>query len=276
MAIVAQGRIEKMRAQNLGPVQYHLPIGEQLICVNDYIGKTISLVSSGQISCLNCGRVTKKSFSQGYCYPCMKKLARCDSCMMSPEKCHFDVGTCREPDWAQNVCFNSHYVYLANSSDLKVGITRGNQLPTRWLDQGAIQGLPIFSVANRKLAGLVEVVFKQHSKDKTNWRALLKGEAEPLDLFAERDRLLTLLEDDINTLQAEHGVQAIQLLNQAEVTEINYPVTQYLDKITSFNLDKTPSLEGTLLGIKGQYLILDTGVINIRKYSAYHLSFLAA
>lgn len=276
MAIIAQGRIEKMCAQNLSQVQYHLPIGEQLICVNDYIGKTISLVSSGQISCLNCGRVTKKSFSQGYCYPCMKKLARCDSCMMSPEKCHFDAGTCREPDWAQSVCFNSHYVYLANSSDLKVGITRGNQLPTRWLDQGAVQGLPVFSVANRKLAGLLEVVFKQHSKDKTNWRALLKGEAEPLDLFAERDRLLTLLEEDINALKAEHGLQAIQLLNQAEVTEISYPVTQYLDKITSFNLDKMPSLEGTLLGIKGQYLILDTGVINIRKYSAYHLSFLAA
>lgn len=276
MAIIAQGRIEKMRTQNLSPVQYHLPIGDQLICMNDYIGEAISLVFSGQITCLNCNKVTKKSFSQGYCYPCMKKLARCDTCMMSPEKCHFDAGTCREPQWAQEVCFNKHYVYLANSSDLKVGITRGNQLPTRWLDQGAIQGLPIFSVANRKLAGLLEVAFKQYSKDKTNWRNLLKGEAERLDLFAERDRLLALLESDIHALQSEYGLQAIEFLSNAQVTQIEYPVTQYLNKITSFNLDKVPSLEGTLLGIKGQYLIFDTGVINIRKYSAYHLSLLAA
>lgn len=275
MAILGEGRIEKMRTQYTVPVSYELPLGDRHIPLNPLIGKKISLVYGGKITCLNCDRVSKKSFSQGYCYPCMKKLARCDSCMMSPEKCHHDQGTCREPEWAEEVCFNKHYVYLANSSDLKVGITRGNQLPTRWLDQGAAQGLPIFSVANRKLSGLVEVVFKQHSKDKTNWRTMLKQQAEPLDLIAERDRLMALVADDIAALQAEHGIQAITPLRDAEIVEIEYPVTQYLDKIKSFNLDKDPVAEGTLLGIKGQYLIFDTGVINLRKYSGYHLTLMA-
>jgi hypothetical protein len=65
---------------------------------------------------------------------------------MKPETCHYHLGTCREPDWAQNHCFRPHIVYLANSSGVKVGITRKTQIPTRWLDQGASQALPIFEV----------------------------------------------------------------------------------------------------------------------------------
>jgi len=72
-------------------------------------------------------------------------------------------------------------------------------------------------------------------------------------------------------LQKEYGLQAIQPV-QAEVTDIRYPVLEYSAKPQSANLDKDPVLEGTLLGIKGQYLLLDTGVINIRKYTAYTLS----
>ena len=55
------------------------------------------------------------------------------------------------------------------------------------------------------------------------------------------------------------------------VPKLVYPVEQYPEKVKSHNLDKTPVIRGKLQGIKGQYLILDTGVINIRKYSGYEL-----
>ena len=258
------------------PVDYSLPIGEERVPLNGLLGKTIRLEAMGPIHCVHCGRKTKKSFNQGYCYPCFTKLAQCDSCIMSPEKCHYDQGTCREPAWGEQFCMTDHIVYLANSSGLKVGITRASQVPTRWVDQGASQALPILRVATRQQSGLVEDLLRQQVADKPNWRALLKGDPEPLDLCAERDRLLDNAEAGIAELQARFGLQALQLLPQAEALEIRYPVEQYVAKPQSANLDKEPVLEGTLLGIKGQYLLLDTAVINIRKYTAYQLAFSAS
>jgi hypothetical protein len=164
-----------------------------------------------------------------------------------------------------------HVVYLANSSGIKVGITRATQLPTRWLDQGASQALPIMRVATRQQSGLVEDLLRSQVPDKTNWRALLKGDAE-VDLVAIREQMFDACADGLRGLQERFGLQAIQPLPDAEVVQIRYPVEQYPKKIVSFNLDKDPIAEGTLLGIKGQYLIFDTGVINIRKYTAYQLA----
>jgi hypothetical protein len=59
------------------------------------------------------------------------------------------------------------------------------------------------------------------------------------------------------------------------VTTVRYPVLAYPDKVRSHNLEKEPLLEGTLLGIKGQYLIFDQAVINIRKYTGYRVKFTA-
>jgi hypothetical protein len=140
------------------------------------------------------------------------------------------------------------------------------------MDQGAIQALPIFRVATRQQSGLVETVFKQHVADRTNWRAMLKGEVEPLKLAAERDRLVADCSDELEELQQRFGLQAIQPIDDQTMVEINYPVEQYPVKVTSFNLDKTPVVEGQLKGIKGQYLIFDTGVINMRKYGGYKLA----
>ena len=167
-----------------------------------------------------------------------------------------------------------HVVYLANSSGIKVGITRASQLPTRWLDQGASQALPIMRVATRQQSGLVEDVLRSQVPDRTNWRALLKGDAEVLDLAAIREQVFDACAERLGELQGRFGLQAIQPLPDAEVVQINYPVQAYPQKIVSFNLDKDPVAEGTLLGIKGQYLIFDTGVINIRKYTAYQLAVL--
>lgn len=271
MNLLFEGNIAKMQATLNTPVSYQLPIAEQLLDMNVLLGRDIVLKFSGLIHCIHCGRKTKKSFSQGFCYPCMTKLAQCDSCIMSPEKCHYAAGTCREPEWGDTHCMVNHIVYLANSSGLKVGITRATQLPTRWIDQGAVQALPIFRVNTRLLSGLVEVVFKTYVADKTNWRTMLKNHVQTLDLIAERDRLLSSAEKELSELIDTHGLLAIQKIEDAEVTHINFPVLEYPTKVTSLNLDKTPEVNGKLMGIKGQYLILDTGVINLRKYTGYYL-----
>jgi hypothetical protein len=269
--IQGQGSVSKLVGVHDSPVRYSLPIGEQLVPMNEWLGRTVRLEALGPIHCSHCGRRTKKSYSQGFCYPCMTKLARCDTCIMSPEKCHYHLGTCREPVWGEQFCMTDHIVYLANSSGLKVGITRASQIPTRWIDQGASQALPILRVATRRQSGLVEDLLRAQVADKTNWRALLRGVPEPVDMLAARDRLLDVAQEGIVALQGRFGLQAIQPLD-AEVVDITYPVLEYSAKPQSANLDKQPVLEGTLLGIKGQYLLLDTAVINIRKYTSYTLA----
>ncbi|MBA1196152.1 hypothetical protein PS623_04129 [Pseudomonas fluorescens] len=273
MIELARGSLSKMSVQLQAPVvQYSFRLGDSLVPVNPMIGKTLRLEYLGAIHCSHCGKRTKTSYSQGYCYPCMTKLAQCDLCIMAPERCHYDAGTCREPSWGEQFCMTDHVVYLANSSGVKVGITRATQLPTRWLDQGAIQALPIMRVSTRQQSGLVEDVLRSQVPDRTNWRNLLKGDAEVLDLAAIREQIFDACANGIRTLHERFGLQAIQPLPDAEVVEIRYPVEAYPKKIVSLNLDKTPVIEGTLLGIKGQYLIFDTGVINIRKYTAYQLA----
>ena len=273
MIEIGRGAVSKMSAQLGEPtVQYAFRLGDTEVPVNPLIGTKLRLEFLGEIYCSHCGRKTKKSFSQGYCYPCMTKLAQCDVCIMSPERCHYDAGTCRDPSWGEQFCMTDHVVYLANSSGVKVGITRGTQLPTRWLDQGASQALPIVRVATRQQSGFVEDLFRSQVADRTNWRALLKSNAEPVDLAAVRDQLFDSCAEGLNSLQERFGLQAVQPLHSVEPIEICYPVEQYPSKIVSFNLDKDPIVEGTLMGIKGQYLIFDTGVINIRKYTAYQLA----
>ncbi|MFK3828327.1 DUF2797 domain-containing protein [Pseudomonas fulva] len=275
MIELARGSLSKMAVSLAAPVvQYSFRLGDTLVPVNPLIGKPLRLHYLGAIHCSHCGKRTKSSYSQGYCYPCMTKLAQCDMCIMAPERCHYDAGTCRDPSWGEQFCMTDHVVYLANSSGIKVGITRATQLPTRWLDQGASQALPILRVATRQQSGLVEDLLRSQVPDRTNWRALLKGDAALLDLPALRDQVLEACAEGLGQLHARFGLQAIQPLTDAEVVHMTYPVQAYPTKVVSFNLDKTPIVEGTLLGIKGQYLIFDTGVINIRKYTAYQLAVL--
>ncbi|MEZ7831166.1 MAG: DUF2797 domain-containing protein [Gammaproteobacteria bacterium] len=272
MKILGQGTLRKMRSRLSHPVKYQLRLGEEEISLNPLLEKKISLQYSGLINCTNCGRKTKKSFNSGYCYPCFQRLAECDSCIIHPEKCHFDQGTCRDPAWGERFCLQDHIVYLANSSGLKVGITRGTQVPTRWIDQGATQALAIIRVRTRLQSGEVEVMFKQFVADKTNWRDMLKGQATPLDMHAEAKRLIDKCQSDLKELEDKFGFFAISVLNGVDVVSIDYPVVSYPEKVTSLNFDKTPIVEGTLLGIKGQYLILDSGVINMRRFAGYEVA----
>ena len=267
-----QGTLRKMRSRLSQPVEYQLRLGEEEILLNPLVEKKISLQYSGLINCTNCGRKTNKSFNSGYCYPCFQRLAECDSCIIHPEKCHFDQGTCRDPAWGERFCLQDHIVYLANSSGLKVGITRGTQVPTRWIDQGATQALAIIRVRTRLQSGAVEVMFKQFVADKTNWRDMLKGVATPLDMHAEAKRLIEKCQSDLKELEEKFGFFAISVLNGVDAVSIDYPVVSYPEKVASLNFDKTPIVEGTLLGIKGQYLILDSGVINMRRFAGYEVA----
>jgi hypothetical protein len=270
--VLAAGAVRKMKTELAEPVQYSMVLGPQQVPLNQYLGRSLWLEYQGEIHCIHCDRKTSKSFNQGYCYPCFRRLAQCDSCIMSPEKCHYEAGTCREPEWGEQNCMIDHFVYLANTSGLKVGITRGSQVPTRWMDQGATQAQPIYRVSTRLQSGLVETVFKDHIADRTQWQAMLKGDAEPRDLDQAREQLVAACAQEIGALQQQFGLQAITELEAHPLTTISYPVLEYPTKVKSFNLDKTPRVGGTLLGIKGQYLIFDTGVINMRKYGGYQLS----
>ena len=269
-----EGNLRKLQVILTDPIQYAMPIGEHQVPLNPLIGQELHLHYSGEINCVHCGRKTKKSFSQGYCFPCMQSLAECDSCLVKPELCHYHEGTCREPEWGEEHCFQDHFVYLANTSGLKVGITRQTNVPTRWLDQGATQALPIYKVRDRLTSGLVEVILKQHVADKTAWQRMLKGVPEPIDLAHARDRLQHECQQEINDLLDNHGDDAVTFLANDQVIAINYPVTSYPDKVKALNLDKTPDISATLLGIKGQYLIFDNEVLNVRKYSGYKVRLL--
>ena len=242
-------------------VVYSLPVGSELLSLNPIIGTELRLKFTGKIFCTYCAVPIKKSFAQGYCYPCFMKLPETDMCIVNPEKCHFAAGTCRNSEWGREHCFIEHTIYLANSSGPKVGITRSRQRLTRWIDQGAIQALPLAIVSNRLMAGQVEVMLKKFVSDRTDWRKMLRGDVPKVDLEALSAELVENLPD----------VMEIEIVEDAEVN-IHYPVTTYPKKIQSFNLDKDPQIEGVLEGIKGQYLIFEKGVINMRKYAGYEMN----
>ncbi|MFV9972552.1 MAG: DUF2797 domain-containing protein [Francisella endosymbiont of Hyalomma asiaticum] len=238
------------------------------IYLNDYIGQHLKLEFLDEINCVACGAKTKKSYSQGYCFMCMRRLPECDICIVKPELCHFAAGTCRNSSWGEQNCMKIHIVYLANTGDIKVGITKLKNIPSRWIDQGASQALPIFAVENRLISGLVEVAIKEHISDKTNWRKMLQGEPNNIDFVSLRNQLIEKSRQKITEIKAKYGQNIVKLV-KGKVQNINYPILKYPTKLKSFNLDKDHIIDAKLIGIKGQYLIFDSGVINIRKFSGY-------
>ncbi|MGI9326520.1 MAG: DUF2797 domain-containing protein [Pseudomonadales bacterium] len=266
--VQAQGTLAKLRWDfEQKPSDRYQPepvllVGETAINLRSRIGQRMRFTYAGKIHCCHCGRISKRSFSQGYCYPCFKKLARCDLCIMSPTRCHFDAGTCREPEWAQGFCFAPHSVYLANSSGLKVGITGSGREPTRWVDQGAAQALVLLHCATRQLAGTLEAALAEHISDRTHWRKLLSGDAPALDLPDLADQALKRLG------ALPEGAQAVI----PRPIEINYPISRY-GPVKTINLEKSPLFESTLLGVKGQYLLFEDGVLNVRRHTAFAVSY---
>ena len=249
-----------------GMAHYKLSFDNQQVDMGSLVGQHIEFTFNNKIQCANpeCKRITPKSYSQGYCFPCARSLAKCDLCIMRPETCHYHLGTCREPEWGLSNCFTPHIVYLANSSGIKVGITRKTNTPSRWIDQGAISALPILEVKTRLESGLIEKALKSFITDKTNWRIMLKNETEFADLVATKTSLL----GEVSSLVDELDAKTLP----DDVVNIDYPVLKYPTKIISLSFDKTNTISGVLNGIKGQYLLLEGGVLNVRKFSSYHLT----
>jgi hypothetical protein len=258
-----EGNILKMKTELASPVKYTLPIGENLLDMNALIGKEISMNFTGQINCISCGKQTKTSFGQGFCYNCLQTAPEASESVMRPELSKSHLGIARDMEWAEKHDLIDHIVYLAVSNEVKVGVTRIHQIPTRWIDQGAGSAIKIATTPNRHIAGIIEVFLKKHFTDKTNWRAMLKNEiANQVNLMEEKEKVLRLLPAELQKYYEADNT----------VTEIEYPVHQFPDKIKSVGFDKTSKIEGTLTGIKGQYLILDNeSVLNIRKHNGYFL-----
>ncbi len=255
-------KLRKMKAELGEPVQYYLRHEDELINVNQLIGKTINWNYNGTINCIVCGRKTPKSFAQGMCYPCFRDSPENSECIIKPELCRGHLGEGRDVEWELQNHVQPHAVYLAVSSDIKVGVTRNSQIPTRWIDQGASRAIVLAETPNRYLAGMIEVSLRQHLSDKTNWQKMLKNETANLDLHQKKEEIKDLLEDEF--------VQYVS--NNNEITEIQYPVEEYPHKVSSINLDKTPSFELKLKGIKGQYLIFEGGnVLNVRNFAGYNV-----
>ncbi|MCU4166024.1 DUF2797 domain-containing protein [Carboxylicivirga caseinilyticus] len=257
-----EGNLLKMRTSiENDTVQYQLVLNDSKVDLNKLIGKSVKLTYKNQINCISCGKITSKSFGQGFCYSCFQTAPEAEECVLNPEKCRAHLGESRDQQWAEEHCLIPHYVYLAVASGIKVGVTRHTQIPTRWIDQGAWKAVIIAETPNRHIAGVIESFLKQYFSDKTNWRNMLKNQlAEEIDLIEEQKKAIEFLPKELQKYAAENS----------KATEINYPVLQYPLKPQSVTFDKELSIEGILQGIKGQYLLFDNDrVINIRRHSGY-------
>jgi len=237
-----EGNIRKMNTELASPVNYKLPMGDQLVDMNALIGKKIQFSFAGRINCISCGKQTKTSFGQGFCYNCLQTAPEASESIMRPELSKAQFGIARDMEWAEKHDLTDHFVYLAVSSAVKVGVTRSHQIPTRWIDQGASYAIKLAKTPNRHIAGIIEVFLKKYYTDKTNWRAMLKNEVlEGIDLVAEKQKVLDLLPAELKKYEETDNT----------ITQINYPVTEYPNAVKSIGFDKLPEIEGTLAGIKG-------------------------
>jgi len=254
-----QGVLKKMLTENGNPINYYLDLEDDFLNLNQLLDKKIN-IKFKKYQCLNCGK-DKKIYRQGYCYDCFFDMPQTGDWVMHPElsTAHLDKED-RDLAYEKDVQLKPHIVYLANSSNIKVGVTRKSQIPTRWIDQGAHEAIILVEVPNRYLAGITEVALKDHVSDKTNWRKMLTNNITDVNLKAEKERLSAFIPNEIKQYYGQ---------NTKEV-HLDFPVLQYPVKVKSLSLDKTPNFGGTLKGIKGQYLIFEDGtVFNVRSYEGY-------
>lgn len=251
-----KGVLLKMQTENTDPIQYFLDMDSDIINMNQLIGREISF-NFEHYQCLGCGK-DKKIFRQGYCYDCFYDLPQAGDWIMRPElsKAHLDIPD-RDLTYEKKVQLQPHIVYLANSSNVKVGVTRKTQVPTRWIDQGAHEAIEIVEVPNRYLAGITEVALKEHVSDITNWRKMLTNNIAEANLMEWRDKLKEYIPQEATEY----------FIGNNKETSLQFPVEKYPTKVKSLNLEKTPNYKGELTGIKGQYLLFnDNTVFNVRNH----------
>lgn len=258
-----QIKLSKMKAALEDQVQYTLHGQTEIVDMNQLLGQKIKMTYLQKQQCASCNK-EKKLFAQGFCYDCFTSAPEAAPCIINPELCEGHLGKGRDVEWEKAHHVQPHVVYLALASAVKVGVTRDTQVPTRWIDQGASYAIKLAEVPYRKLAGDIEVALKGTFTDKTNWRAMLKNEIGDFDLEEEKWQCEELLPNDLSDYMSEDD----------DIIEINYPVLEFPEKVKSIGFDKQLIIEGQLLGIKGQYLLLDDNrVINIRKHTGYYVDF---
>ena len=257
------GQISKMISNIENPVEYSLPIGENKLILNKYIGELIQINFNNKIRCINCNNKINKTYMQGYCYPCFISSPQTEECVFKPHLCQAHLGKARDIEWAKNNCLVPTYVYLSLTSNLKVGVTRHNNIPSRWIDQGAHYAIKFAKTPNRYLAGLIELEISKYISDRTQWRKMILGQYDEVDLIKKKNDLQEYLPSKLKKYY----------LNNEDIIELKYPIIKNLEKIKSFNNKKFKSIKESLIGIKGQYLMFnDNHVLNVRKYSGYNFT----
>ena len=256
--------IDKMKVVNSNPVEYYFLINDEWMSINKIINKNVSIIWSGQVVCV-CGRKMKKFYRQNFCYDCFWNLPEASPSIFKPELCKAHLGIEeRDLDWEKKFQLQPHVVYLSISSGVKVGVTRKNSIETRWIDQGAIEGVVLAEMPNRYLAGKMEVQLKQYLPDKTSWMKMLKGEYDKINLIDKKKEIINLIDDNLKEY----------IIQKDHFRKITFPIKKYPDKIKSIVLDKQNVLDEKLIGIKGQYLIFESNhVFNVRRHTGYFVDF---
>lgn len=244
------------------PVEYWMNLNkERSAKMNDLVGSEISLVWTGKINCINCGKSIKKTYGQGFCYNCFMEAPVAAPCIVRPELCEAHLGKGRDPEWEEEHHNKPHKVYLAQTSSVKVGVTRNTQIPTRWIDQGAWRAIVVAETPYRALAGQIELELKQYISDRTDWRKMLADVKGDEDIAEMAEELCAFLPTDL-----------AGYCNIEEVISIQYPVLDYPKKVKSIKLENEKEIKKKLTGIRGQYLYFNqSNVINLRKYSGYEI-----
>lgn len=268
-----QGLLVKMKVSqdDHNAIQYQLRLlnstleESTLTPLNKYLNKVVRIHFNGNIQCVNCTKKIKKTYMNGFCYDCFQTAPNSSPCVLRPELCRGHLNEGRDIQWEQDNHVQPHFVYLAASDIVKVGVTRKAQVPTRWIDQGANEAIVFAETPNRYLAGVIEVALKDLFSDKTNWRKMLSNQLDPsIDLEEVKYRTEELLPSDLLEYFSEDDT----------IHSFNYPSVGYPSKIKSLSLSKNPTIEKKLIALKGQYLIFDDGnVLNIRNHSGFEILF---
>tara|TARA_Y100000994_G_scaffold40722_1_gene31580 strand:- start:171 stop:971 length:801 start_codon:yes stop_codon:yes gene_type:complete len=258
------GQIKKMISKYLTPISYDIPIGNDFIPVSTFLDKIIEINFLNEIHCIECEREINKTFAQGYCYPCFINSPRTSECILKPELCRAHEGESRDIEWSKKHCLKEHFVYLSLTAGAKIGVTRATQIPTRWIDQGAVQALKFAKTSNRYEAGAIEVQMKNHISDRTAWQRMLKNEID------DSINLMKLKNELINVIGNEYKQF---ILENESVVVFEYPHINFPDKVKSLDLLKVNRIKARLIAIKGQYLLFDDNtVLNIRKHTGFKIS----
>lgn len=246
-----------------GEVSYALSLGTSIVPLADRIGQPFTIRFTGARTCMGCGKRVKKFYGQGLCYPCLTTAPEASECIVRPELCRAHLGEGRDPAWEKEHHLQEHFVYLSQTGGIKVGVTRSTQIPVRWIDQGAVLAVIIARTPYRQLAGAIEVDLKRTLADKTDYRRMLQQVApDPEALLTARDAAVAGIAPELKAY----------MLPAEEPRTLNYPLRETLPKVTSVTFEKLPEISGTLLGIKGQYLLWKDGrVFNVRNHTGYHV-----